>query len=176
MLSFRLRRRPSREPIAAPMWAIGPSRPADPPTPRVRAVATVFRGATRSRIRPDRATIEAMIWGIPCPAASGANRWVMNHASHNPDGRTMKIQALEPSLPVARRASSPTKSTASMSTTAPRPAPSPTIAARTRSRGVVSILRWVILERSRAPSPLAGRRSSVDIGRCHPERLRTFED
>ncbi len=35
------------DPMAAPTWTIGPSLPADPPNPMVKAVVTILSGATR---------------------------------------------------------------------------------------------------------------------------------
>ena len=40
-------RLPSKEPKPAPIWAMGPSRPPDPPVPSVIALATIFTRGTR---------------------------------------------------------------------------------------------------------------------------------
>ena len=40
---------PNPLPMAAPIWMIGPSVPADPPDPMVRALATALTTATRGR-------------------------------------------------------------------------------------------------------------------------------
>ena len=40
------------DPKPAPICAIGPSRPAEPPVPMVMIEATVFTKGTRPRIRP----------------------------------------------------------------------------------------------------------------------------
>ncbi len=45
--SPRPSRREIEEPMAPPIWTIGPSRPADPPPPRVKAVAAIFSGIER---------------------------------------------------------------------------------------------------------------------------------
>ena len=37
----------SNEPKPAPIWAIGPSRPPEPPVPMVRALATILMSGTR---------------------------------------------------------------------------------------------------------------------------------
>ena len=43
---------PTKEPKPAPIWAIGPSRPPDPPVPSVIALATIFTSGTIGRIYP----------------------------------------------------------------------------------------------------------------------------
>ncbi len=40
---------PSQEPKPAPIWAIGPSRPPEPPVPSVMALAMIFTSGTRGR-------------------------------------------------------------------------------------------------------------------------------
>ena len=52
--AFKWSRLASREPNPAPIWAIGPSRPPDPPVPSVKALATIFTAGTRGRICPWR--------------------------------------------------------------------------------------------------------------------------
>ncbi len=42
------------DPRPAPIWAIGPSRPADPPVPMVMAAVMAFTKGTRARILPSR--------------------------------------------------------------------------------------------------------------------------
>jgi hypothetical protein len=42
----------NREPKPAPICAMGPSRPPDPPVPNVKALATIFTNGTRGRIWP----------------------------------------------------------------------------------------------------------------------------
>jgi hypothetical protein len=49
-LSFRAEAK--IEPNPDPIWAIGPSFPADPPLPIVRAEARIFMSGTRLRICP----------------------------------------------------------------------------------------------------------------------------
>jgi len=65
---------PTREPKEAPIWAIGPSRPALPPLPMITAEARIKRNPTRFRIWPPPTWRLSMIWGTPCPFASGARR------------------------------------------------------------------------------------------------------
>ncbi len=43
---------PRNEPKPAPIWAIGPSRPPEPPVPMVKALAMIFTSGTRGRICP----------------------------------------------------------------------------------------------------------------------------
>ena len=43
----------SFEPIPAPIWAIGPSRPAEPPVPIVTAADSIFTSGTRPRTLPE---------------------------------------------------------------------------------------------------------------------------
>ena len=58
------------DPRDAPIWIMGPSRPALPPEPRVREAATPFTNATRPRIRPPRMRRAWTTSGTPCPDAS----------------------------------------------------------------------------------------------------------
>ena len=64
------------EPREAPTWTIGPSRPADPPEPIVRAEARIFTTATRPGMRPPLRRTASMTSGMPCPFAEGAKRWM----------------------------------------------------------------------------------------------------
>ena len=50
--SDRLRRVARKEPNPAPIWAMGPSRPPDPPVVRVMAEQMVLMTGTRGRIKP----------------------------------------------------------------------------------------------------------------------------
>jgi hypothetical protein len=45
---------PRVEPIEAPIWMIGPSRPTEPPVPIDEAEASDFTAATTGRILPSR--------------------------------------------------------------------------------------------------------------------------
>ena len=67
---------PSAEAIDAPIWAIGPSRPTEPPVPIVRAEAKALTIETRARIRTPFCATAAITSGTPCPRASGAKRWM----------------------------------------------------------------------------------------------------
>ena len=61
---------PTRDPMAAPTWMMGPSRPADPPLPIVTAEAIVLAIATRPRILPPASATALMTSGTPWPLAS----------------------------------------------------------------------------------------------------------
>ncbi len=65
--------RARHEPNPAPICAIGPSCPAEPPVPIVITEATALISGTRVRICPAprwKARIRA---SVPCPSASGAS-------------------------------------------------------------------------------------------------------
>jgi hypothetical protein len=47
---FELKYRGEKEPKPAPIWAMGPSLPAEPPLPMVIAEANIFTSGTRLRI------------------------------------------------------------------------------------------------------------------------------
>ena len=78
--SVRRRRSPTRshwpidEPMAEPIWTIGPSRPTDPPDAMHTPEATSLAMTTRGRIRPPRSATASMTSGTPCPLASEAKR------------------------------------------------------------------------------------------------------
>ena len=63
---------PSNEPNPAPICAIGPSCPADPPVPIVMIDATALIIGTRPRIAPPPRWNARIIASVPCPSASGA--------------------------------------------------------------------------------------------------------
>ena len=65
---------PRPEPIAEPIWTIGPSRPTEPPAPIVIAEATDLTIGTRPRIRPSLEWTASITSGTPWPRASGAKR------------------------------------------------------------------------------------------------------
>ena len=60
------------EPSDAPTWTMGPSRPAEPPEPIVRAEARIFTTATRPGMHPPLRRTASMTSGIPWPFADGA--------------------------------------------------------------------------------------------------------
>ena len=65
---------PRPEPIAEPIWTIGPSRPTEPPAPMQIADASDFTIGTRPRIRPSFWWTANITSGTPWPRASGAKR------------------------------------------------------------------------------------------------------
>ena len=65
---------PSAEPIAEPIWTIGPSRPTEPPEPMQSAEASDLTSGTRPRILPSLLCTASITSGTPCPRASGAKR------------------------------------------------------------------------------------------------------
>ena len=62
------------DPMADPIWIIGPSRPAVPPKPMVVAEAAILTSTTRGRIRPPAVARAVMTSGTPWPRASRA-KW-----------------------------------------------------------------------------------------------------
>ena len=60
------------EPKPAPIWAIGPSFPADPPDPIVMAEAMVLITGTRFLTTPFFRWKLSIMASVPCPSASGA--------------------------------------------------------------------------------------------------------
>ena len=64
------------DPSDAPTCTIGPSRPAEPPEPIVRAEARIFTNATRPGIRPPFRRTASITSGMPWPFAEGAKRWM----------------------------------------------------------------------------------------------------
>ena len=64
------------DPSDAPTCTIGPSRPAEPPEPIVRAEATILTMATRPGMRPPFRRTASITSGMPWPFAEGAKRWM----------------------------------------------------------------------------------------------------
>jgi hypothetical protein len=94
------------DPTAAPIWTIGPSRPAEPPVPTVAAVARIFSGMTRPRILPLCTSRAATASGTPSPETSGANLRARNQANRKPVGTVRKIQGCPWSIAKGRKNSS----------------------------------------------------------------------
>ena len=124
---------PSDDPAAAPIWTIGPSRPADPPDPMVSAEATVLTRITTGRIRPPVVSMAVMTSGTPCPLASGAKKCTSGPTMRPPMmGRTNTYQPPRDEKTWAP----PSKKRRwhsemiSIKATAPRPVTAPMIAAR----------------------------------------------
>ena len=71
--SVRSSQRVSSEPNPAEICAVGPSRPADPPEPIVKALEIIFTSTTRDRITRGSVCTASIALSVPCPSASGAN-------------------------------------------------------------------------------------------------------
>ena len=63
LLNFNLW--PTTEPMADPIWTMGPSRPTDPPVPMVIADPTAFTSMTMGRMRPPLTAMAVMTSGTP---------------------------------------------------------------------------------------------------------------
>ena len=61
--------RPKPEEMAAPIWTIGPSAPADPPVPMVTALVRIFSSAATGRSQPLERVTVSMTSTTPCPPA-----------------------------------------------------------------------------------------------------------
>ena len=62
---FTLVNCPKVDPRAAPIWAMGPSRPTERPLPILMAVAMEVSTATRGFMRPPRSATASMMSGSP---------------------------------------------------------------------------------------------------------------
>ncbi len=61
---------PKVEPMAEPIWTMGPSRPTEPPDAMVMAEATALLTTTRGRITPFFKVMASITSGTPWPLAS----------------------------------------------------------------------------------------------------------
>ncbi len=77
------------DPRDAPIWAIDPSRPMEPPLPIVRADASALRGATLARILPCFVSTASIIWEVPVPFTSEQRYVVIRPTRSPPRGRIM---------------------------------------------------------------------------------------
>ncbi len=84
----RASRRASSEPKPALIWAVGPSRPPEPPEPIVIAEETILTSATRARIPSGRWWTASIAASVPCPSASGASRKTITPAASPPSATT----------------------------------------------------------------------------------------
>ena len=71
-------RRVNNEPKPAEIWAVGPSRPPEPPEPIVMALDTIFTATARARIDRGSLCTASIAASVPCPCASGASLATMN--------------------------------------------------------------------------------------------------
>ena len=67
---------PTADPMAAPIWAIGASRPTEPPEPIVTAAVTVRIPTVRGLRTPPWRAMDSIALGTPSPLASFGNRWI----------------------------------------------------------------------------------------------------
>ena len=77
----------------APIWAHGPSLPADPPAARVMRVATSLTGTTAAGMTLPCLWIASITFSVPWPCASGATRVVSRVLIQNASGRRRKVKA-----------------------------------------------------------------------------------
>ena len=87
----RLSLRARIEPKLAEIWAVGPSRPPDPPEPMVRADARVLITVTRARTPFGCFCTASMAASVPCPSASGAKPNTRIPAARPPAATTSGI-------------------------------------------------------------------------------------
>ena len=174
---------PITEPIAEPIWTMGPSRPQLPPNPIEVADAIDLIAMIRGRITPPRRATDSITSGTPCPFASGAKRTVIKAAIVPPIANS-RIRPIAPrcdSSAGRRRpnASHPAPAIMRRKTTAPRPPPMPTSTAA----AIIKAL-WEIENRPRRktyPVPLGSNEKfterfssgGIDLLRpTHPSRER----
>ncbi len=72
---LRLKSLASAEPMPLPIWMLGPSTPPLPPRPISSADATALIGGTLTDTMPALLWKAATAASVPCPSASGANRY-----------------------------------------------------------------------------------------------------
>ena len=77
---------PTADPMAEPMWTMGPSRPAEPPEPMVRAAARALVRITLKRMTPVWRPTASITSGMPDPFTSGASRQTMSPTKAPPMG------------------------------------------------------------------------------------------
>ena len=123
---------PTLEPTAAPIWMIGPSRPAEPPDPMVIAEAIALTRITTGRMCPPLVSMAVMTSGTPCPLASGAKKWISGPTIRPPimgSNRTYQPPKAENTFAPPLKKRRWQREMISMKATAPRPVIAPTIAA-----------------------------------------------
>ena len=70
------------DPIAAPVETVGPSSPADPPNPTVKALGIIEENMLFLRIIPFRLEMAYKVLGIPCPTGR-FKTYFMNKTARN---------------------------------------------------------------------------------------------
>lgn len=86
----------SNDDSPAPIWAHGPSFPAEPPQASVTIVASNLTGTTLALIRPDEVCIASITFSVPCPSASGASFLTSTTLIKNAIGRSRKYSRERP--------------------------------------------------------------------------------
>ena len=161
--SLRRPRWAMTEPREAPIWIIGPSRPALPPDPSVREEARAFTTATLPRIRPPRMRSACTTSGTPCPEASRARNQTRGPTKRPPThGMRMMRQrgapATDPRMsPLEPQNTDCAREMSSFTAMAPSPATTPTMAASRRIRRCCSLTR----PRTRPPARSRLRRARI---------------
>ena len=89
-----LRNCPTTDPIAAPIWAIGASRPTEPPEPIVTAAVKVRSPTVRGRRIPPCSAIASIALGTPSPLASLREPLEERTDQETPEEREEKHQVL----------------------------------------------------------------------------------
>ena len=85
--SSNLRREANNEANVAPIWAAGPSLPAEPPAEMVTTVARSFTGATFGFILPLCLFTASMTFSVPWPSASGERYFTSRVLASRAKGR-----------------------------------------------------------------------------------------
>ena len=108
--------------IEAPIWIVGPSRPATNPDERASTPATNLTGSTRRQRTMRTPSIAPSISCTPLPAASGANRRVSRNAASTPAAAIAAAMRIV-SKPLPKRAISQAGQCSSQSTVRWKAAP-----------------------------------------------------
>ena len=120
--------------MAPPMRTIGPSRPPEPPAPRVTAVAMIFAGMSRVGRYPPWSPAATIVSVTPPLATPGPNRRSRAHEMKSASGMASRMNH----LPQPRRSSRVSKavcenSIAHTRTAAPSPTSTPSTSAAIRN-------------------------------------------
>ncbi len=84
--------RPTSEPSEPPICIVGPSRPPEPPVPRVKIEASAFTQVTRRRMSPALRWKASIMASPPPPRVSGASSEMMPLASPPTAGKRASSQ------------------------------------------------------------------------------------
>ena len=130
-LADTLRNCPTADPIAAPIWAIGASRPTEPPEPIVTAAVRVRSPTVRGRMIPPCNATASIALGTPSPLASVGNRWRSGPIRRPPSSgrRNTRYGGLPIAWKIPPKKSFSKKRMSRRNATAPRPARPPMIVA-----------------------------------------------